>query len=203
LFAEVLYDEKELLSLIKKGDEAAFTKLFHHHRDRIYSIAFKISGSSTLSEEVVQDVFLKIWLKRADLDHVQNFNAYLHTIVQNTMYKVLKRVAHSQRKMSQVTSEQNTWTNDPETEFTDKEYFSILQKGIEKLPNQQKQVYKLMRERGMKRGEVADLLHLQPDTVKFHLSKAMKNLWSYCQVHLHLFIVFTLAVLLSCLSATF
>jgi RNA polymerase sigma-70 factor (family 1) len=199
LFAEVLYNERELLNLIGKGDEAAFTRLFHHYRNWIYSIALKLSGSSILSEEVVQDVFLKIWLKRADLDHVQNFSAYLYTIVQNTMYKVLKRMAYVHKETSQAGNELPVSVNDSEIQLIEKEYYSILQAGIERLPNQQKQVYKLIREKGLKRGEVANLLNIQPETVKFHLSKAMKNLWNYCQLHLHFFIGFALTVFLSSL----
>lgn len=197
MFAEVLYDEKELLILIGKEDSTAFTRLFDHYRNWVYSIAYKLSGSSTLAEEAVQDVFLKIWLKRMDLAHVENFSAYLYVIVQNTMYKVLKRVAHNHKKNLQAGVQQVIWSDGPEVQLVEKEYHSILQRGIEQLPGQQKQVYKLVRERGLKRGEVANLLNIHPETVKFHLSKAMKNLWSYCRLHLHLFIGFALAILKS------
>jgi RNA polymerase sigma-70 factor (ECF subfamily) len=204
LFAEPLYNEKELLVLIGTGDEAAFTKLFNHYHNRIYTIACKLSGSSIIAEEIVQDVLLKIWLKRNDLDHVQNFSAYLYVIIQNTVYKALRRIARNYKDSldaGTTVKEQFAWDADPEIYLIDKEYHSLLQKGIEELPNQQRQVYKLIRERGLKRAEVADLLNLQPETVKFHLSKAMKNLWSFCQLHLHLFIGFTLTVFLPALFA--
>lgn len=197
MFAGVLYNETELLALIKKGDEIAFTQLFHHYQNKVYTIAFHLSHSSILAEEAVQDVFLKIWLKRADLGHVQNFSAYLYIIVQNTMYKVLKRIARNHKFSKQPANKQPTWTDAPQLQLIEKEYHSILQKGIERLPAQQKQVYRLIREKGLKRDEVADLLKLHPETVKFHLSKAMKKLWNYCQLHLHLFIAFTLTGLLS------
>lgn len=191
MLAEVLYNEKELLSLVGRGDEAAFTKLFDHYHNRIYSIALRLSGASFLAEEVVQDVFLKIWLKRADLDQVQQFSAYLFAITQNTMYRALKRMASRYKETAQADQGQSTGTGGPDAQVIDKEYHSILQQGIEKLPGQQRQVYRLVREKGLKRGEVAHLLQLQPETVKFHLAKAMKNLWHYCQLHLHLFLVLT------------
>lgn len=197
MFAEVLYNEKELLVLIEQGDEVAFATLFNHYRNRVYSIALKLSCSSSLAEEAVQDVFLKIWLRRADLGHVQSFSAYLFTIVQNTMYKTLRQIAQKHQKRLPLQPEELGLVSDPELELLDREYHNILQKGIQKLPAQQKQVYQLIREKGLKRGEVASLLNLQPDTVKYHLSKAVKNLWSYCRLHLPLFIGFALAILSS------
>jgi RNA polymerase sigma-70 factor (ECF subfamily) len=186
LTAARLYNELELLSQISAGDEAAFTTFFHHYRNRVYSIALKISGSRAIAEEIVQDVFLKIWLKRTDLGHVQNFDAYFYIIVQNTVYKSLKRIAREHKDVVQPGKESFITIHDPEEYLVEKDYQSLLQKAINELPNQQREVYKLIREKGLKRKEVANLLNIHPETVKFHLSKAMKSLWSYCQLHLHL-----------------
>jgi RNA polymerase sigma-70 factor (ECF subfamily) len=67
----------------------------------------------------------------------------------------------------------------------------LLRNAIDRLPNQQKQVYQLIKEQKLKREEVADLLHLQPDTVKFHLAQAMKNIRNFCAPYLGLFLGFT------------
>ena len=58
------YDESELLHQLKQGSEFAFTQIFDHYRSRIYTVALTYLKSSALAEEIVQDVFLKIWLKR-------------------------------------------------------------------------------------------------------------------------------------------
>jgi RNA polymerase sigma-70 factor (ECF subfamily) len=84
--------------------------------------------------------------------------------------------------------------NNTEDYVINKEFTSLLQKAIERLPQQQKQVYKLMKEEDLKRGEVAELLHLQPETVKFHLAQAMKNIRTYCMLHLNVFIGLTILV---------
>ncbi|HEX2535500.1 MAG TPA: sigma-70 family RNA polymerase sigma factor [Chitinophagaceae bacterium] len=178
------------------ADEAAFARLFDHHRNRVYSIAYKISGSSQLAEEVVQDVFLKIWLKRTELAGIRNFNAYLCTMVQHAVYKALKQMAASLKRTAPESAEAFALTPGPETQLVDKEYQLLLHEAVEQLPAQQRQVYRLIREKGLRRSEVAELLNLQPDTVKFHLAKAMKNVWQYCQLHLHLFIGFVLAQML-------
>ena len=196
MFAEPLYNEKELLLLVSRGDELAFTELFHQYQNRIYSIAYKLSDSPLMAEEIVQDVLLTIWLRRADLHRIQHFTAYLYKIVQNKIYKSLQRMAKNYRHQPGSFNELTAAGNDPESYTLEKQYESVLHEGIEKLPQQQKQVYQLIREKGMKRAEVALLLKLQPETVKFHLSKAVKNLWNYCQLHLHLFMAFVISWLL-------
>lgn len=184
-----LYNEAELLKLIAKSDEFAFTKLFTHYRDRIYSIAFKLTKSTIIAEEIVQDVFLKIWLKRANLNDIQNFSAYLFIVTRNDAYKVLKDIARNYKKVTLLTDEYQLFTNiDTSDLVMEKEFNLLLQNAIERLPNQQKQVYTLMKTQEFKRNEVAHQLDLKPETVKFHLAQAMKNIRDFCKLHLGIFI---------------
>lgn len=181
---EAIYNEKELIQLIAKGDEFAFANLITSYKNRIFSIAFKLTKSNVIAEEIVQDVFLKIWLKRATLPDIQNFGAYIFIVTRNDVYKVLKQIAQNYR-VTLLTDEHQLLTNmDPSDLVAEKEYNLLLQKAVERLPNQQKQVYKLMKNEGFKRDEVANQLDLQPETVKFHLAQAMKNIRAFCSIHL-------------------
>ncbi len=178
------YNEQQLIQLITEGDEQAFSKLFDHYRNKIYSVALKLTHSTVLAEEIVGDVFLKIWLKRTDLMGIQNFSAYLFTIARNNTFKVLKQIAKNYKIILLNDNEQLLSHNNLEDYLMEKEYSSLLQQAINRLPYQQKQVYKLIKEEGLKREEAADFLHLQPETVKFHLAHAMKNIRSFCALHL-------------------
>ena len=189
--SEILNNEKELLVLLAGGDKLAFTKLFEYHRNRIYTVAFKMTRSSAISEEIVQDIFLKIWLKRADFVDVQNFSAYLFIVTRNEVYRVLKRIARDYKITSLLSKDEQSMVKDKTAHHVmEKEYSLLLQKAVDRLPNQQKQVYKLMKDQGLKREEVAEILHIQPETVKFHLAQAMKNVRTFCMLHLNLFIGF-------------
>lgn len=194
-----LHNEKDLLSLIAKGDDTGFTTLFRFYRNRVYSVAHKITHSSYISEEIVQDVFLKIWLKRTDLTEVRDFNAYLFIVTRNTVFRVLKRMAKEYKIISLTDEEQVLAKNDTTDLVMEKEFNTLLQNAVDRLPNQQKKVYKYIKEQGLKREEVADLLHLQPDTVKFHLSQALKNIRSFCMLRLNLLLGLT-ALLLALLG---
>ena len=183
------------MTLVSRGDELAFASLFEHYRNRIYGIAFKLTHSTTIAEEIVQDVFLKIWLKRADLMEIQNFSAYLFIVTRNDVYKVLKQIARD-FKTTLLTDENQSLANNASTAdlLVEKEYSLLLKKAIDRLPNQQKQVYTLIKEQGLKREEVAGLLHLQPETIKFHLAQAMKNIRAFCMPHLNLYIGFAISL---------
>lgn len=182
------YEERELLSRIALGEESAFADLFGRYRNRVYSIALKLTHSPLTSEEIVQDVFFKIWRKRNDLTGVQHFSAYLFAITRNNVYRVLKQIAGTW-KLTRLTDESSIATgSDAADRLMEKEYNTLLQKAVDRLPKQQKQVYKLIKNKGLKRDEVATLLHLCPETVKFHLAQAMKDIRSFCMLHLDLYI---------------
>ncbi|WP_157307941.1 RNA polymerase sigma factor [Chitinophaga tropicalis] len=88
-----IYDEKDVLTRIAAGDEEAFSLLFNHYRNRIYTIAYKLTESAPLSEEILLDVFLKVWLKRERLSELEHFTAYLFTITRNHVFSTLKQLS--------------------------------------------------------------------------------------------------------------
>ena len=183
-------NKNELLTSIGEGDEAAFTEFYLQHRKRIYTVAFKLTHSNSVAEEIVQDVFLKLWLKRADLRDIQYLNSYVYIVTRNEVYRVLNQIARNYKTVLLTEDDQSLATNDSSDPLMEKEYHLLLQKAINQLPSQQQQVYRLMKDQGLKREEVAKLLEVQPGTVKFHLAQAMKNVRNFCILHLGLFIGF-------------
>ena len=195
MIAQKIYNEPEIIILISQGDEIAFAKLFEHYQNKIYSAALKLTRSTTLAEEIVEDVFLKIWLKRSDLLDVQNFSAYLFTITRNHVYKSLKQIAKNYQIVHLSENNQIVAPDRVEDYLLDKEYTSLLHEAVTRLPKQQKEVYSLIKERGFKREEAASVLNLKPETIKFHLAEAMKNIRSFCTVHLDMVVFITLFII--------
>lgn len=186
------YIEQQLIPLISQGDESAFAKLFDQYRDRIYGVAFKLTHSTTVAEEITEDVFLKIWLRRERLNEIENFSAYLFTIARNETYKILKQVAKNYNIVLLAEGKEAAAQESSDEYLIAKEYTSLLQKAIDRLPQQQKQVFQLIKQEQLKRTEVAEILHIRPETVKFHLAQAMKNIRAFCMLHLNLFIGFAI-----------
>lgn len=178
------YSEQELLLLIAKGDETAFSILFNNYRNKIYSIAYELTESTVIAEEIVQDTFLKVWLRRETFGEVTHFKAYLFTITRNYVFTALKRIARRQNQEKIAAQDIPLYYSDTENQLIQKQYEEILKRAVNTLPAQQKQVYILVKEKGYKRNEVADELQLSPETVKTHLAQAIRTIRAYCLAHL-------------------
>jgi RNA polymerase sigma-70 factor (family 1) len=182
-----IVDKQELLARIIRGDEQAFEQLFHQYRNKIYSAAYKLTQSDVLAEEILQDSFLKIWIKRKDLSNVSNIESYLVTTARNHAYDVLRQIARKGTTTDQTQLLQSSDSIGSDSHMIHKEYDQVLQKAIRRLPEQQKNVYLLTNEKGLKRKEVAELLQISPETVKIHLSHAVRFIRAYCKARMDLF----------------
>jgi RNA polymerase sigma-70 factor (family 1) len=178
------YNEIDLLKLVAEGDRNAFTQIYNNYRNKIYSIAYELTESTGVSEEIVQDVFLKIWVKRETLDEVEHFRAYLFTITRNYVFAALKRIARRERLEVSALEGAPLYHHDTEDQVQNNEYTRILQAAIDRLPEQQRQVYNLIKKEGLKREEAAAALQLSPETVKTHLAQAMRSIRTYCLTRL-------------------
>jgi RNA polymerase sigma-70 factor (ECF subfamily) len=178
------YNEHELLKSIAEGDKNAFTQIYNNYRNKIYSIAFELTESTAVAEEIVQDVFLKIWVKRNTLLEVEHFRAYLFTITRNYVFTALKRIARKEFIEVNAMEGAPLYYHDTEDRVLNNEYTRILQAAIDRLPEQQRQVYNLIKTEGLKREEAAAALQLSPETVKSHLAQAMRSVRTYCLARL-------------------
>lgn len=171
-------DEKELLALISEGNEAAFKKLYELYRVRFYAVVYKMTGSDEVAEDIVQDIFLKIWKKRASLVDIENPSSYFFTAVYRRVYQYYRKVALEKKfhRLQQV--EENAGNTTAETVLV-RESRQLLSKAVAQLPPQQQMVYKLSKEAGYSREDIAEHLNISPNTVKNHLARAMKFVQAY------------------------
>jgi RNA polymerase sigma-70 factor (ECF subfamily) len=183
-----LYDQKQLFIQLAAGDEAAFRALFDLYRSRFYAVALKMTRSEYIAEEIVQEVFVLLWAKRTQLTTIEKPSTYLFTIVYNSIYAHFKKIA-LEKKAHQALSEQLTDLESPlEIILQNKENEQLLQRAIEQLPPQQQLVYKLSKQEGLSREEIAERLQISPNTVKNHLQEAIKFLRAYLERALPLLI---------------
>ncbi len=187
------YQEREFILQIAAGSEHAFTQLFDHYRPNIYSTALRITGDYTLAEEIVQDTFLKIWIKRQTLPEIQNFAAWLYIVAQNNTYSALKRLKRERGRSDpmDIPNDQLPCA-DASNNLDEKEYARVLHQAIKRLPGKQQQTYRLVKEQGLQREEVAQMLQVSPETVKANLDLATKSVRAFCRANLDLLILLIL-----------
>lgn len=172
----ILQNEPALLKLIAEGDEFAFRKIFNHYKDKLFNYTYRITDNEGLAEEIVMDAFLKIWCNREDLVYINRFDSYLYTIIRNRAFSAIKRRAQETLIITRLSNISSEYQECTEETVVYNEYQYILKRAINKLPPQQKLVYSMSREEGLKYEEIADQLNLSKNTVKAHLKKALNTL---------------------------
>lgn len=162
---------------LNKGDIHAFNYLFEKYSKVLYHFSYSILKSGTDAEELVQDVFLKIWEKRNKIDPMQSFRAYLFTVALNHIRRLfLNKVKEDSFKLHlyDVLLEQ---VSEPEKErknFAD--YLRILDQEIQKLPEKQKEIFLLHKKEGLTVKEVASFLCISPKTVENQYTAAVRTI---------------------------
>ncbi len=172
----ILQNELELLKQMAEGDEIAFRKIFDHYKNKLFNYSLRITDNEELAEEIVMDAFLKIWCNREALIYINRFDAYLYTIIRNRAFNAIKRRAHEALIISKLSHSTSEYQDCTEETVVYNEYQYLLNKAINQLPPQQKLVYSMSREEGLKYEEIADQLNLSKNTVKAHLKKALSTL---------------------------
>jgi RNA polymerase sigma-70 factor (ECF subfamily) len=178
---------------VSEGDAIAFRQLFEHYRNKIYSLGMLLTRSETLSEEIVQDVFLKVWEKKRSTCRYQLFNAWLRTVAKNTCSNYLRSLAMEKNALSRFASGSDTETASVENDVIAKEYGQIIDEAIRQLPPQQKKVYMLSRHSGKKQDEIARELNISIYTVKEYMKLAQRSIRQYLETKLDLVILATIA----------
>lgn len=167
------YDERKLLTEIAAGDEVAFQAVFTHWSSRLYGFTLQLAGSKETAEDIVQDTFLKIWLRRDRLSEITNFSAYLFSMARHAVGESLRR-----RALEAVIVEKNSPEENYETEsqLHIKLVKNVLEQAVRNLPAQQEKVWRMRREYGQRVKEIAMELGVSESTVKEHLRLAQGKL---------------------------
>ncbi|WP_421944693.1 RNA polymerase sigma factor [Pedobacter sp.] len=175
-------EEKLLIARIASGEERAFNVLFESYRRKVYYVALRITRSETLAEEILHDVFLKIWL-HPGLTEIQDIGRYLQVSTRNITLNVLR----SQRKEIQLDDlKANAYEkqhNETEETILFNDTSAVFQQAIGQLTPQQKTIYTLCKEEGLKYEEAAHKLSLSPLTVKTHMQHALRHIRAYILKH--------------------
>jgi len=182
----IIDEDNELLRRVVLGDEKAFRVVFNKYHNRLGSHLFRITKSHELAQEVVQDIFLKIWMNRAELSGVQNFRAYLYVMSKNHALNCLKTLALEKTLTTSLEENQDFQTDDVTEE---NEKYQLIDEAIDHLPPQQKQVYLMSRHERLKYHEIADRLSLSRETVKKYLQISSESISSYIRKKLFISIL--------------
>jgi RNA polymerase sigma-70 factor (family 1) len=167
-------------------DTQAYKQLFLLFHSSLVQFSTSITASKQEAEEIVSDVFMKVWQKRHALDKVDNFSFYLFTAVKNRSLNKFQHKNRQQIDIDDMPIELKSFYHDPEQSLISAETIREIQKIIKELPPRCRLIFKLVKEDGFKYKEVAELLHLSVKTIENQMTLAFKKIGSSIDQRLHL-----------------
>jgi len=166
----IVYSNTELVKLLKNGDMSAFDSIYKKYSRRLYGFIFRYVKQQADTEEIVQEVFIKIWKSRDKIDVYSSFESFLFTIAHNATINLLKKRATEQKYVEHVKSLQRI---EETCELIDEVHYQELKYKLQGLLNElsprQKEIFQLSRVEGLSHKDIAEKLGISPNTVKNHL----------------------------------
>lgn len=168
---------QDLLARLKRGEMTAFDQIYAMYSHKLFSFVYKMVKIEAEADDIVQEVFVKIWESKHKLEDYQLLNSYIFTIAYNTSVDIIrKRVSNHKyiEHLKKLSVRPEVPEQVDEVEY--KDFLNEVDRLIEELPERQKQVYLLHREQGLTYPEIAEKLSISKNTVENHMGKALSSL---------------------------
>jgi RNA polymerase sigma-70 factor (family 1) len=168
-----LNNEQDLLLRLKSNDQAAFNELYRKYERKIFYNLSKLVHSNQTAAELHQDVFLKVWQSRDQINAELPFEAFLVTIAKNIAIDFYRSTSRNKKLMDHLVSLM-TEVHDPVTDLMEaKDYQGILEKAVSKLPPQRQLVFRYIKLEDQSYEKAAAYFGVSVGTIKDHMAKAM------------------------------
>jgi len=164
--------ERDLLLRLQQGDSDAFNSIYVLYQRRIAWNLLRLLKSEELVQDVMQDLFLKVWDNRRNIDPSKSFRSYLFKIAENMVYDIFRKATLDEKLFEQLMrASENSYSHIEENIFATEKQQS-LHNAINLLPPQRRQVFTLCKLEEKSYKEVAELLGISHATINDHLNKA-------------------------------
>lgn len=172
-------DEKIQLEKLRLGDSEAFCFIYDRYSLPIYRKLLKMLKVEFVAEEILQNVFIRIWEKRYLIDPDKGLKPYLYQVAQNLVYDFYRNLAREEKLQSEVRRSTAEMSETTDEQYYFKETNQLLEKAIDRLPDQQRLVFRLCKQEGRSYDEVSELLGISTSTINGHIVKATKKVKTF------------------------
>lgn len=170
-------DDFALTIQLKQGNQLAFTILYNTYSEQAYRLAFKYLCNKELAEDAVQNLFMKVWTKRASLDENRPLNHFLFTILKNDLLNILRDSKNNIFVLDDCLELLERIDGDiHDNEDIDKEQLDLIRHAVNQLSPQRRKIFSLKITGKYSNQEIAEKLHLSVNTVKFQYSQSLKQI---------------------------
>jgi RNA polymerase sigma-70 factor (ECF subfamily) len=174
-------EEKELIVRLIESDSDAFEKIYYAYAERVYYFAYRYLRNGEDTEEIVQDVFTKIWESRKNIDPEQSFSGYILTTTKNTIFNINRKKVNHQAYCNHIINYLQNNMQNVEDEIIYDDLMALLSKTIDKLPPKRREIFRMSRFQGMPYKEISQKLSISEKTIETHMRLALRDIKSVIQ----------------------
>ena len=168
--------DQQLASLLRDGDRAAFTEIYHRYKALLYIFAYKRIGQREEARDIIHELFLSLWTKHNTLEINTGLAPYLYTAVRNRIIDGIARQKNASRYIDSFQEYIDSANNTTDHLARHNQLLALIEKEIEALSPKMRQVFEMSRNTTLSRKEIAAELNLSEETVKSHIHHALKTL---------------------------
>ena len=173
--------EQSAVLLLNRGDSEGLKQLYYIYCKQLFYLAKKYLKDTHLAEDAVQDVFIKLWLKRGKLDPEQCIKSFLFTCLKNHVLNMIRNQKRRIIAAYQVEEQFHPSSDYTADELQYREYTAILNNGINDLPEKRREIFYLKTSGNLSNEQIAEKLHISVNTVKVHYQKGRKFIQAHLQ----------------------
>lgn len=175
--------DRELVGQLIHNDEAAFGELYIRYKDKLYFFSLYLLKSADESNDIVQEVFTRLWESRSFLRPELSFSSFLYTMTRNRILNYFRDMDIDAKVKQIIAAEKVTEEETIDSELIYSEYQKIFREAIDKLPPQRKRIFSLSRIENKSHKEIAEELGISVNTVQEHISAALSFIKLYFTQH--------------------
>lgn len=169
-------EAQALVKALKEGNQLAFSIVYKTYAAQTFSLAFKYLLNKELAEDAVQNLFLKLWLKKEEIDETKPINRYLFTMLKNDLLNTLRDSKKNIYLLEGCLSMVLELEDNSQNENLKQEQMNIIQQALEQLSPQRRKVFEMKVSGKYSNQEIADKLNLSINTIKFQYSQSLKQI---------------------------
>lgn len=195
--------DSEIIRRIKAGDNYAFEELYYKYVDKVFYFSLRYLRSREDAEGLTQEIFLKIWEIRNTLNPDLSLNSYIFTIAKNTIFNKNRKKINEQAYKEYLRNHLDKMYDKTENDIILNEVRDWINKAVDDLPPQRRNIFKLSRFEGLSYKEISSRLNLSERTVESHIRLALKAIRNLINYHFLFIMAITCHLFHSILSLCF
>ncbi len=172
-------NEKDLLIRLRDGDHAAFESLYRRHAEPLYRKLLALVKLPEEADEILQELFVKVWEKREQIEIQTSFEGYLHRVAQRMAVDYFRSLQARSRMHAIMEGQAGQASESAEDARIASETRFLFEQAIARLPEQRRRAFVLCKIEGKSHREAAEIMGISPNTVHNHLVHAVNNLRAY------------------------